>query len=269
MNERMLSSLIEFLKSFGIKLIAVAAILIIGFKLTNMLAKLIKKGKGLPHLDAGVKTFAASFTNITLKILVVISAAGILGLPMTSFITILGSAGIAVGLALQGSLSNIAGGLILLVFKPFKVGDFISTTDISGTVSEIGIFYTKVTSIDNKIFVIPNGNIAGQTLTNYNANPIRRIDLQFCAGYECDIQKVKSVLLETAENHPLVLKNPAPFAGVWSHDDSAVRYELRIWCKSEEYWDLYFDMEEKIKTAFDKNSISIPYQQIDININRE
>lgn len=266
MSEKTIEALFEFLKITGLKIIAVILLLTIGFKLIKLLVRGLKNGKGFCHLDEGVQSFTLGFVSIGLKIIVIITAAGILGLPMTSFITVLGPAGIAIGLALQGSLSNIAGGIIILAFKPFKTGDFISVSDVQGTVREIGIFYTKLRTPDNKTVVMPNGTISAQTLTNISENNIRRIDMTFTAGYECDTKKVKSVLLETAKKHPLVLNEPEPFAGVSSHGENAVKYVLWAWCKCEDYLTALYDLEESVKDEFDKNGISIPYPQLDVNV---
>lgn len=266
MNEKLFEKLISMSTEAASKLLFTLLILIIGFRVVKLISGLMRKSKGLEKLDPGVKTFLVSFSNILLKIIVIISAAGVLGIPMTSFITILGSAGVAIGLALQGSLSNIAGGLIILIFKPFTIGDVISFSDVSGTVESIGIFYTKIITVDNKRIVVPNGSITNQSLTNFSSFPNRRVDFTFCTGYDSDVAKVKEILISVAESHPDVLKEPAPLARLVNHGDSSLEFAFRVWCKTEAYWDVYFDIEEAVKAEFDKNSIEIPYPQMDVHV---
>ena len=183
-------------------------------------------------------------------------------------IAVIGSCGLAVGLALQGSLSNIAGGFIILVLKPFSVGDFITSGDIAGTVEEISIFHTKVLTVDNRRIIVPNSTISNATLTNVSALKERRVDLTFTAAYENDIDTVERVLTEACLNHELVLKEPEPFARLSAHKDCALEYTVRAWCKAEDYWTVYFDLIKDVKKAFDKNGISIPYPQLDVHTDK-
>ena len=266
MTVAMLQRFAEWITNAAGKLLFAALILIIGFKVAALLVKLLKKSRGIGMLDPGVSTFITSFCSILLKIIVIISAAGVLGIPMASFIAILGSAGVAIGLALQGSLSNIAGGLIILLFKPFNVGDFISFGDTLGTVESIGIFYTRIITPDNRRVVVPNGSLTNQSLVNASSFKTRMVDITVSAGYESDIEKVKQVLLSIAEKHPDVLSDPAPAARLKNQGESSLDFAFRVWCASEKYWNVYFDLEEQIKNEFDKNNISIPYPQMDIHM---
>lgn len=268
MNEQLITKLVDGCISGASRLVFASLVLIIGFKLTKVIVNLMGKSKGFQKIDPGASSFLQSFIKIVLKVVVILSAAGILGVPMTSFITILGSAGVAIGLALQGSLTNIAGGLIILLFKPFNVGDTITAGDITGVVSSIGAFYTKILTFDNQVVVIPNGTISNQTLINVSDCDTRRVDITFSVGYECDHNKVKEVLLNVAKNHPKVLSDPEPMARLTQHGDSALDFTYRVWCKTEDYWDVYFDMEEMVKEEFDKNNISIPYPQLDVHIDK-
>jgi small conductance mechanosensitive channel len=188
-----------------------------------------------------------------------------MGVPMTSIITVVGSCGLAVGLALQGSLANIAGGFVLLVVKPFKVGHFITVGDISGTVTEMGIFNTKLRTIDNRVVIIPNSTISNATVVNLTELPLRRVDLTFTASYGDDTSAVKDAILAVCDRHPLILKDPAPFAKVSGHKDSAIEYTMRAWCKTEDYWDVYFDLFEQVKNTFDDRGITIPFPQVDVH----
>ena len=259
----------DFLVKSGVKTIGVIAFLIIGFKLVNILVKFIGRLNRVSALDRGVQTFLGNFIGIALKIVLLVAAAGTLGIHTTSFITIIGSAGVAIGLALQGSLSNIAGGIIILIFKPFKAGDFIETGDFSGTVEEIGLFYSKVRMLDNREVVIPNSELSGKTVKNIPSGSVRRADFVFSAGYESDIDKVKKILLDIAKNHPLVLDEPAPLARLCRHGESSLDFKFCVWCKAADYWDVFFDINEIVKKEFDKNNISIPYPQLDIHMDRQ
>ena len=265
--EKILEKVIEFCTSAGIKLALAIIILLVGFKLIKVLTKAVA-GQKAPHMDKSLKSFFVSFLNIALKVILVITVAGYLGVPMTSVITVLGSAGLALGLSLQGSLANLAGGIIIMVFKPFAVGDYVVSGSLEGTVTDIGIFYTKLVTGDNRIVVIPNGTISNQSVVNVSSKPERRVDLKFTASYDADIDTVKAALIKTAENNDKVLKDPAPFTAVSAHQDSAVEYILRVWCKKEDYWNVYYALTEDVKRAFDSENIEIPYPHMDVNVQK-
>ena len=171
-------------------------------------------------------------------------------------------------MSLQGSLSNLAGGVIILVFRPFKVGDYITCGEIAGTVTDIGIFYTHVTAVDNKVVIVPNAVITHASVTNFSANELRRLDLTFTTGYTSEIGQVKATLLAVADRHPHVLKDPAPMARRTAHGDSSLQFTCRVWVKSEDYWDVNFDLLEEVKKAFDEKGIQIPYPQLDVHISQ-
>ena len=262
--EKILEKAIEFCTSAGIKLVLAVIILLVGFKLIKVLTKAIA-GHNAPHMDKSLKSFFISFLNIALKIILAITVAGYIGVPMTSVITVLGSAGLALGLSLQGSLANLAGGIIIMVFKPFSVGDYVVSGSLEGTVTDIGIFYTKLVTGDNRIVVIPNGTISNQSVVNVSSKPDRRVDLKFTASYDADINAVKAALIKVAEENGKILKDPAPFAAVSAHLDSAIEYLLRVWCKKEDYWNVYFALMEDVKREFDAQNIEIPYPNVDVN----
>ncbi|MBQ9945741.1 MAG: mechanosensitive ion channel family protein [Clostridia bacterium] len=255
----------EFAVTYGGKLIGALLLLIIGFKLTSLITKKIAAAKALNKIDASTRGFIQSVINVLLKCLVGITALAVLGVPMTSMIAVIGSCGLAVGLALQGSLSNIAGGFIILVFKPFSVGDYITSGEISGTVEDIGIFHTKVLTNDNRRIIVPNSTISNATLTNVSALSLRRVDLTFTASYNTDISLVEKTLLSACENHSMALSDPAPFARLSAHKDSALEYTVRVWCKADDYWTLYFDLIRDVKYAFDKAGVEIPYPQVNVH----
>lgn len=259
----------EFLTSWGIKLLIAIFIFILGAKLIKMFGKWLRTSKKLDKVDDSLRSFLHSFGTILLYFVLIIIVASILGVPATSFITILASCGVAIGLALQGALSNFAGGLMILFFKPFKVGDYIEASGESGTVVEISVVYTEILTTDNKRITIPNGTLTNSVVKNYSAENLRRVDLNFTTAYDCDVKKVKSVIREVVEAHPLALKDPEPFVRVSEHSDSALTYTLRIWCKNEDYWDLHFDLMENVKEAFDKNNVTIPYPQMDVHLKKD
>ena len=239
-----------------------------GSKLIKLAKKWIKKSPKLGKVDMGVRTFLSSFLGIMLYAVLFVSIAMILGIPTTSFVTALASCGVAIGLALQGALGNLAGGIMILIFKPFKVGDYINTSAASGTVTNISIMYTVLKTPDNKVITIPNGTLTNSVIENYSASDERRVDLKFTASYDADVDKVKGILLSVAESHHKVLKDPAPFARLTNHGDSALEYTVRVWCKASDYWDVNFDIIETVKKEFDANGISIPYPQMDIHIDK-
>ena len=187
---------------------------------------------------------------------------------MTSMIALISTFGLALGLALQGGLSNIAGGLMILIFKPFKVGDYIDTHTDSGTVVDINIFYTVLLTPDNKEISLPNGSLSNSNIINYSAKKKRRIDLKYTVSYECDIDKVKKVINKVLDNETLILKDEDTFVRLGEHADSALVFYVRVWTLSKDYWDVYFNLNENIKREFDKNNIEIPYPQIDVHMKK-
>ncbi len=259
----------EYLADAGINLVLSIVFLIVGWKLINLLSKKMKEGKIFGKIEPTARSFIRSALTIVLKILLVVTIAAILGVPMTSMVAVISSCGLAIGLALQGSLSNIAGGFILTVFKPFVVGDYIKSGEFEGTVKAINIFYTKIITPDNKIIVIPNSKVSDSALTDYNAFPTRRVDINITAAYSEDSDVVKKALIDVANNNDKVEKDPAPVAVISSFDDSAVSYQLRVWTKTEDYWDVKFDVTEKIKKVFEERNIQIPFPQMDVHITKE
>lgn len=249
-----------------IKLAVAALILIIGFWLTKIVSKLLKKGRLMKRADAAVRGFTESAVSVVLKILTVITAAAYLGVPMASVVAVLGSAGLAIGLAIQGGLSNVAGGVILIINRPFSVGDFITIDDKSGTVQSVGIYYTTIRTPNNRKIVIPNGVVAGSVITNLESRETVRLDLTFCVSYDSDSDTVRRVLLALAAENEKIEKEPAPKVVLTEHADSALKFCLQTWVKSEDYWTVNFEMNEKAKKAFDENGISIPFPQLDVHI---
>ena len=268
----MLDTIKNYVAEGGVNLIfsAICALIfvLIGFKLSGWLVKLMKKSRGFKKLDESVATFLGSLVSVALKIIVIIIAATIVGIDATALSAVLGSAGLAVGLALQGSLSNFAGGMMILFFRPFKVGDFIDNHSDSGTVREIGIFYTTLVTVDNKTITVPNGALSNATVVNYSVQDTRRVDFEFTASYSSNIDEVIKIMLTVALSNEKVLRDPAPFAALNRQDASALVFTLRTWTATSEYWNVYFDIQEQMKKAFDKAGIEIPFNQLDVHIEK-
>lgn len=266
--EKWIDKLIDIGSDFGIKIITSLLILIIGFKVADVVVKLIKKGRGFNKLDKSVQTFLLSFISISFKILVFITTLAHLGIPMTSMITVFGSATLAIGLALQGGLTNLVGGLLILIFKPFKVGDWIETSSGAGTVKEITIFYTVINNLENSRIVLPNGDLANTAIKNNSHNTERRLCIDFSVSYNNDVDKVKDILNKVIEKEEYVLKDKEIFVRLTNHADSALIYTVRVWVLNDNYWDLKFNLLENVKKEFDKNGISIPYPQLDVHLDK-
>ncbi|MBN2165008.1 MAG: mechanosensitive ion channel [Marinilabiliaceae bacterium] len=265
-----LNGKIELLQSYvinyGGKVLMAIIVLVIGLWIVKRISKGIKKVLGMRHVDPTLQPFLLSLITITLKTLLVISVIGMVGVPMTSFIAILGAAGLAIGMALSGTLQNFAGGVILLIFKPFKVGDVIEAQGYIGVVKEIQIFVTLLTTADNKLIFIPNGGLSTGSLTNYSAQEKRRIDIIVGIDYNDDIDKAREICLAVANRNEIIDKDPAPFVGVSSLADSSVNILVRVWCDTVAYWDVTFYLNEELKKAFDKQGITIPFPQQTVHI---
>lgn len=256
---------IELGMSYGPKLILAIVTLIIGLWIINkfvnaMRANLLSKG------DATLGQFVGSILSVVLKAVLLIAVAGMVGIETTSFVAILGAAGLAVGLALQGSLANFAGGVLILLFKPFKVGDLIEAQGFIATVKEIQIFNTILKTADNRIIIIPNGALSNNSLVNINQESTRRVDFVFGIGYDDDIDLAKSTLETLAKGDSRVLSDPAPVIVLSELADSSVNFTVRVWAKTEDYWGVYFDLHESVKKTFDAKGISIPYPQQDVHM---
>lgn len=252
--------------AYAPKIFLAIVTLMVGLKLIKVLDKGIDKLMRLKNYDASLRTFLISLTSILFKVTLSISVISILGVETTSFIAVLGSAGLAVGLALQGSLSNFAGGVMLLIFHPFREGDYIEAQGYEGTVKELNVFHTVIHTIDNKRVILPNGSVANGAITNFTINGTRRSDLTFGIGYGDDLKKAKEVLMELAAADNRILSEPAAQVVLHSLGDSSVNLQLRAWAKTDDFWAYNFSMQEKVKLAFDERGISIPFPQRDLHI---
>ncbi len=241
------------------KILMAIVIWFIGLWIIKIIQKGIRKVLEKGDYDVSLKKFLLKLISWTLKIVLIIVVLGTLGIETTSFAVILASAGLAIGLALQGSLSNFAGGILIMIFKPFKVGDTIQAQGELGTVKEIEIFTTKLKSPDNKEIILPNGVLSNGNITNFTSQDTRRIDFTFGVGYDSDIKQTKEVLMNQLTSHPKVLKDPAPAVSLMELADSSINFIARPWVKTEDYWTVYFEINESTKDALDAAGIEIPY----------
>lgn len=264
--EEFKKKVLDFLEISGPKILLSIIILVVGLIIIKLLMGVVKKILKKSKLDPICHKFVRSLLQITLYILIIIIALSTLGVDMTSLVAMLGVAGLAVGLAVQDSLANLAGGFILLFTKPFKVGDFIEIAGISGTVKHINILQTKLNTIDNKAIFIPNGQVSSAKIINYSAEPLRRLDLTFSIGYSDDVTKAKTLLSEIIDKNEYVIKDPEPVIRMSEHSESSIKIIAKVWVNTEHYWDLNYDLLEQVKQSFDSNNISIPFRQLDINI---
>lgn len=265
-GKNLLNFLKELLTTAGLRILYAVLIIVIGLKLIKFFAKRCEKAKWYRKIDKSVAHFIVSSLNVILKVLVFVSAALVLGVPATSFVAILTSAGVAIGLALQGSLSNFAGGLMILIFKPFRVGDYIESAEVSGTVSDISIFYTVLITPDNKTIHCPNGALSNTHVTNYSEQATRRVDIPVSVSYDADVATVKQLLTETAAANALVLPDTPPFVRLTECADSSLDFTVRVWCNTSDYWTVKFDLTEAIQSALTEAGIEIPYPQMDIHL---
>lgn len=263
--DTLLTNIGEFITSFGFKFIGAIVVLLVGMLLIRWFCKAIAKGKGFHKLPQNAQLLISNLLKGSLYVVLFITIAMIVGVPAASLVAVLGSCGLAIGLALQGGLSNIAGGIILLCTKPFDIGDFIDDGSHTGTVTDIGLFYTTLKTPDNKRVVIPNGTAANASIIDYSAYDTRRLDIELSVKYDSDIEVVKETLLAVANAHELVLKDPAPFVRLCEQGEYALKFKLRVWVNSSDYWTVNFDLLENTKKVFDKCGIEIPFPQLDVH----
>ena len=255
----------EILAIYGIRVIAALAIFIIGRWVAKGLRNLLRRIMKRNQVDKTLISFVCNLAYVLLLAFVIVAAINKLGIQTTSFIAIIGAAGLAIGLALQGSLANFAAGVLMIIFRPIKVGDFIEGGGTTGTVEEIQIFTTQLKSADNKTIIVPNSKMLGGNIVNYSTKETRRVDMTFGIGYEDDIDKSRSVIQGIINKDERVLKDPAPLVVVSELADSSVNFTVRVWTKSGDYWGVFFDTTEAVKKQFDAEEISIPFPQQDVH----
>lgn len=261
---------IKMVMEYAPKVILAIIILIVGLWLIKKLKRFIGKMMDKNNVDPSLAPFLKSLIGALLKVLLIVSVISMLGVEVTSFVAILGAAGLAVGLALQGTLQNFAGGVIILLLKPFRVGDFIEVKGYMGTVDMIQIFSTYIKTLDNKTIIIPNGEVANTSLTNFSTEPKRRVDWTFGIGYGDSIEKGKETLMGLIKEDSRILSDPAePFVAVSELGDSSVNFAVRAWVKAEDYWDVFFQMNEKVYNKFNEVGLNIPYPQMDVHVHNK
>ena len=261
-----IEQLIEtYVLPWGINIVMALVIFMVGKFIAKVLVNIAKKIMTKAKIDSILVNFIGSIISTVLLLFVVIASLDQLGVDTTSLIALIGAAGLAIGLALQGSLQNLASGVMLIVFRPFNDGDFIEAAGVTGVVETIGIFTTTMRSGDNREIIVPNGAIFGGTITNYSRRATRRVDMVFGIGYDDDIKKAKDILNRILDEDERILKDPAPVVAVAELADSSVNFNVRPWCATGDYWNVYFDTHEKVKLAFDAEGISIPYPQMDVH----
>jgi len=265
---KLLEILQELIMSYGLKLLGALVVLIIGLWLIKFLTRTITRLMEARNVDPSLRSFLRTAFSIIMKLLLVIIIATMIGIPMTSFVAILGAAGLAVGLALSGTLQNFAGGVMILLFKPYKVGDYVEAQGYTGTIKEIQIFHTVMLTVDNKTIIIPNGPLSTGSLINYSKEPLRRVDLTIGISYGNSFENAKEVLNSLIAQDDRILKDPEPFIGLNTMADSSINLVVRLWVNAEDYWGVYFRMNNEVYNEFPKNGLSFPFPQMDVHLVR-
>ncbi|MBN1656265.1 MAG: mechanosensitive ion channel [Deltaproteobacteria bacterium] len=266
LSNEQIDSIMGYITDYGLRIVFALVILIVGKWIAGLVRKLCRRGMERAKVDPVLVGFLSNIAFYLLIVAVVITAISQLGIQTTSFVAVLGAAGLAVGLALQGSLSNFASGVLIIIFRPFKVGDFVEAGGVMGMVDEIGILVTHMHSPDNKGIIVPNSQIMGGQITNFNAYETRRCDMVFGISYRDDIEKTKGILMQLIEADARCLKDPAPQVAVSELADSSVNFVVRPWVKASDYWGVFFDMQEAVKKRFDAEKVSIPFPQRDVHL---
>lgn len=257
---------IEFSATYGIKIILAIVLFFVGKRIASWLSKMSKNALTKGRMDPTLVSFVGNIVNALLLAAVVIAVLDVVGIQTTSLVAVIGAAGLAIGLALQGSLANFASGVMLIIFRPFRQGDFITAGGESGIVEEVTLFTTSMRTPDNKAIIIPNAAITSGSITNFSAKPTRRVDLVYGVSYSDDLKKVKEVIWDVLNADERILKDPAPTVGLLELADSRVNFAVRPWVNASDYWGVYFDLNEAIKLRFDKEGISIPFPQHDVHL---
>lgn len=256
--EKVIENLIEASTKLGIKIVACLLTYVIGSYVIKQVVKLLSKSRLLRDAEGTVRTFAVSFVRIALYVILFIMIVGIMGVPMASIITVLASAGVAIGMAMQGALGNIAGGIVLMVFKPFKLGDYISNGEVEGTVRELNLFYTVVVTVDNKRITVPNGTMMNASITDSSSEKFRRVDLKITCGRDVEPSQMRNYLYEETQRTKHILSDPKPAVVVNGITDQSLEYAVRVWCRTEDYWDVYNDLLLNLSVMMEKHHIKAP-----------
>ncbi|MBE0650971.1 MAG: mechanosensitive ion channel [Bacteroidales bacterium] len=263
-----LQTIEKYGSEYGLRLLGALFVLVIGLWIIRLLTKGVHSLMDKSKIEPSLNTFVKSLVGILLKILLIISVLGMIGIQMTSFIAILGAAGLAVGMALSGTLQNFAGGVMILLFKPFKVGDFVEAQGHSGVVKEIHVFVTVLTTPDNKTILVPNGSLSNGSITNFSTQPKRRVDWTFGIGYGDDFDKAKTFILGLVSEDKRILTDPEPFVGLAQLADSSVNLAVRVWVNAADFWGVFFDLNEKYYKNAGKAGVHIPFPQLDVHLDK-
>ena len=264
-----INALSSWVLNTGIKILVSLIVLTISFRIIKKIArKITKKGEGGKYDKTITKTLAYAF-SIAAKTIVIVSIIGYLGIDTSGITALIASLGVCIGLAVNGAVSNLAGGVIILVTRPFKVDDYIEAQGISGTVEDIHMICTKIRTPDNKVIYVPNGSLANGNIINYTEKETRRLELKFSIAYDSDYEKAKALIWDVVTSHELVLSDPTPFVRMTEHADSAITVTARVWTKNSDYWNVNFDLLESVKKALDENGIEIPYNQLDVHVKND
>lgn len=261
--------LIDLVWKYGPNLVLAIITLIIGLWVVGIITRAIGRTMDKRQVDPSLAPFLKSLISISLKVMLIISVIGMAGVEATSFVAVIGAAGLAIGLALQGTLQNFAGGVIILLIKPFKVGDFIDAVGYSGTIHSIQIFNTYLKTADNKTIIIPNGQLANSSMTNYSTEPRRRVDWTFGVGYGDNAELTKQIIRDLIDADDRILSDPEPFIALSELADSSVNFVARAWVEAGDYWGVYFDMNEKVYKKFAEEGLNIPFPQMDVHLHKE
>ncbi len=264
--QNLLNTLVNWATNTGIKIIIALIVMFISFKLINWIGKKIIKGGEKKHADKTIIKTLVYVAKILAKCIIVVCLIGYLGFDTSAITALIASFGVCIGLAVNGTLSNLAGGVLLLVTRPFKIDDFIEAQGVSGVVADIHITATKIITGDNKVVYVPNGTLANGNIINYSEKDTRRVDLDFSVSYSTDVAKAKLIINDILASHTLILKDPAPFVRIGEHGENSLRIKCRAWTNNSDYWAVYFDVLEAVKSEFDKNGIEIPFNQLDVHI---
>lgn len=260
---------VKFVVSKAPLLLGAVIIVVVGFVLSNLVGKLVVKGMRARGIDPSIHTFIKTIVVLLLKFAVILSALSTMNVDVNSFIAAIGAAGITAGLGLQASVSQFASGIQILINHPFKSGDYIDLGTVSGKVHEIKMMYTELITVDNKRVIVPNSHITGSNIINYNSESKRRIDLVFGISYDADIAKAKEVIAQTVRKNELILTEPEPIIAMSAQAASSVNISCLVWCHTDDYWNVFYYMQEAVKLAFDENKIAIPYDQLDVHISKD
>ncbi len=264
--DALVNTLLQWATNTGVKIVIALVFMFISFKIINAFSKRIVKKGEKKNADKTIIRTLAYVLKVGLKIIVLICLIGYLGIDTSGLTALVASIGVCIGLAVNGALSNLAGGVLIILTRPFKIDDYIEALGYSGTVVDIHITNTKILTPDNKVVYLPNGTLSNAEIVNYSEKDLRRVDFMFSIGYGDDFEKAKQIITDICVAHELALKDPKPFVRVKEHGSSSINITARVWAKNADYWTVYFDITEAVKTAFDKAGIEIPFNQLDVNI---